>query len=523
MVRTWTFTDECGNSSSVSQTIVVDDTTPPTITCPQDIAIECDESTLPGNTGSLSAADNCDDTPVIDYTDQVTPGSCPHEYTIIRTWTATDECGNSSSCTQTIEVVDTTPPTIVCVNLAFPYESMLTDQVPTNAAELCAQGIEVYDNCTPDDELIVTVGDLVVINEGTDCETDPKTYSRSITVEDECGNVAECTQLIKIVCPSLITDSSLCTFDFDPKEGRQFRLRHHQVAPEEYRVTASNSGRFYYNVFYVGTPGSTVSVLIDVPFPFVTVGGNPIHVYGAFRLVEIDGFYCLDLESDCPDLNGNGEVSKDFTITTEGGNLSPSGAPIILLEDYPSMSATTWVSVEGQMPETGVMLVTIHLDYALKHTEGWMRLEDNLWGTVGSIPATIAECQTYEFSMDATGGDEPVTDTDSVQSVNLFMGGRKFGPKHMRGFAGLVQQDNGSPVAGARIIVYSPKKNTDQLGTVFTDSSGFYYLNTLTKYRKAEYEVEMTPYPDSDPSYKASEFIMVKPNGFGLVNFVLEP
>ncbi len=114
IARTWTATDDCGNSSSCVQTIDVVDTTPPVITCPSDITIECDESTDPSNTGSATATDACAAEATISNSDAIVPGSCPEEETITRTWTATDNCGNSSSCVQTIEVVDTTPPDIQC-------------------------------------------------------------------------------------------------------------------------------------------------------------------------------------------------------------------------------------------------------------------------------------------------------------------------------------------------------------------------------------------------------------------------
>ena len=37
-------------------------------------------------------------------------GACAQEYTIARTWTATDACGNTSTCLQTITIEDSTPP-----------------------------------------------------------------------------------------------------------------------------------------------------------------------------------------------------------------------------------------------------------------------------------------------------------------------------------------------------------------------------------------------------------------------------
>ncbi len=62
--------------------------------------------------GSVQATDNCDPAPSISFSDSSVAGACPQESTITRTWTATDCAGNSSSCDQTIELVDTTAPVI---------------------------------------------------------------------------------------------------------------------------------------------------------------------------------------------------------------------------------------------------------------------------------------------------------------------------------------------------------------------------------------------------------------------------
>src|SRR5690606_39453090 len=80
-----------------------------------DVTIEWDEDSSPANTGSSTATDNCDSAPVVDYTDNVIPSTvCPQEYTIERTWTATDACGNSSTCLQVITVDDSTAPVLAC-------------------------------------------------------------------------------------------------------------------------------------------------------------------------------------------------------------------------------------------------------------------------------------------------------------------------------------------------------------------------------------------------------------------------
>ena len=83
------------------------------------------------------------------------------------------------------------------------------------------------------------------------------------------------------------TDSALCYYDRQPEiPGQQFRLiftPDMQMWPT-YKLPASNPGQFYYNVFYVGTPGSTVNLNINIPYPFVTNGANPIQVHDGFSI-----------------------------------------------------------------------------------------------------------------------------------------------------------------------------------------------------------------------------------------------
>jgi hypothetical protein len=102
VTRTWTATDSCGNSSQKSQIINIADTTAPTISpLPGPSTIECPAT--PVFTTPM-ASDACDESPTLTHSDVTTPGSCPGAYSITRTWTATDACGNHSSASQTINV-----------------------------------------------------------------------------------------------------------------------------------------------------------------------------------------------------------------------------------------------------------------------------------------------------------------------------------------------------------------------------------------------------------------------------------
>src|SRR5206468_222937 len=112
ILRTWTATDACTNSASCVQTITVQDTNPPSITCPVDMTLDCPADTRTNVTGVATATDTCSSLS-ISYSD-VTNSGCGGSYTILRTWMATDACTNSASCVQAITVQDTNPPSITC-------------------------------------------------------------------------------------------------------------------------------------------------------------------------------------------------------------------------------------------------------------------------------------------------------------------------------------------------------------------------------------------------------------------------
>src|SRR5690606_26336229 len=105
----FTATDECGNTSTTTATFTIVDTTAPVFdSTPGDITVECDS--VPA-ADVLTATDSCSGVATVTYNGEVmTPGSCVGEYTLTRTWTASDACGNEDVHTQVITVVDTTTP-----------------------------------------------------------------------------------------------------------------------------------------------------------------------------------------------------------------------------------------------------------------------------------------------------------------------------------------------------------------------------------------------------------------------------
>jgi hypothetical protein len=97
--------------------VTVEDTTAPEIFCPVDVTAECtgnsgvdkNDPQLAAFFGGVSAIDICDS--AITITNDA-PNHIPLGDTVV-TFTATDAAGNSSSCSATITVVDTSAPTII--------------------------------------------------------------------------------------------------------------------------------------------------------------------------------------------------------------------------------------------------------------------------------------------------------------------------------------------------------------------------------------------------------------------------
>ena len=206
LTRTWTATDDCGNTATCTQTITVDDQTGPLLSCPADVTVDC-ASDVPAAatdyasfvTAGGTATDNCGGAVTITHLgDAISAQTCAHRYTITRTYQAEDECGNTSTCAQTITVDDQTAPVLS----GCPTPPTLTvdcaGDVPTT------QPVTALDNC--DGPVPVAFSEVV---SAQTC-ANRFTLTRTWTATDDCGNTATCTQTITVddqtaptfTCPS---------------------------------------------------------------------------------------------------------------------------------------------------------------------------------------------------------------------------------------------------------------------------------------------------------------------------------
>jgi hypothetical protein len=209
--RSWTARDRCGNSASADQVVVVTDSQGPVLLgVPADGSVECDAVPAPA---AVTAVDGCDPAPREDFAELRIDGPCPDTYTLHRTWTASDRCGNVVAATQVIEVVDTQPPVVTAsdelVACLWPpnhaFACIDRELLSPTLADACSEEVawELADclSSQPDDELGdgSTDEDCVVAADGQSAclraerqGLDPagRTYSLAARATDACGNVS---------------------------------------------------------------------------------------------------------------------------------------------------------------------------------------------------------------------------------------------------------------------------------------------------------------------------------------------
>jgi hypothetical protein len=202
ITRTYRITDGCGNSADISQNILINDNIAPVLSgVPANAIVGC--FNVPA-AATITATDNCDPAPILAFTEtstQTSDGSCTDfNYTITRTWTATDRCGNSAIGTQIITIENNIAPTI---------------QSPADITISCDESSDtsntgiptILNNCDPSPS--ITFSDNILAG----LCLNNYIIRRTFTVTDACGNSATTLQTITvrditpptIICPPNIT------------------------------------------------------------------------------------------------------------------------------------------------------------------------------------------------------------------------------------------------------------------------------------------------------------------------------
>jgi len=186
----FTAIDACSNTVQTTATFTIVDSSEPVFNNPPgDITVDCGTN-IPAITPAVD--DLCDNTVAVVLAENITNGNCVDNYTIQRTWTATDACNNSAVHTQIITVQDTTRPVMSNVPLDL---DLACDETPPAPPIIIAT-----DNCDPN----VTVSFAETSTSSvTDCSS-PYVITRTWESIDRCGNVAVAQQIITFMGDDLV-------------------------------------------------------------------------------------------------------------------------------------------------------------------------------------------------------------------------------------------------------------------------------------------------------------------------------
>ncbi len=184
LTRTWTATDNCGNSKVTSQNITVSDiTVPKLVGVPPSITLNC-KDIIP-TAATVNVTDNCATNLTSQLNENITTERCTK--TIVRTWNATDACGNTTAATQIITIEDKDAPVPVVTPPA-------TITLACGAAVPVAPALMFKDRCT--ENVTVSYAEEVINSDNPNCSISK--IIRRWTAKDTCGNTTVVTQTVLI-------------------------------------------------------------------------------------------------------------------------------------------------------------------------------------------------------------------------------------------------------------------------------------------------------------------------------------
>lgn len=223
VIRTWFVFDYCTDETRVnSQIILVNDTTPPSITCPANVSFNTYTNSCVTQV-YLPQATASDDCSGVTITPNWAYGAGNGPFTAVPVgdymifYNAVDDCGNQSTCEITVSVIDDIPPTPICETQTF--VTLQPDGTALIFAETFDDGS--HDNCGIALFKASRNGDPFDNFVFVDCDDLGTPALVTLEVHDENGLTAQCTSTIivedevapEILCPADVNIG--CEDDYD--------------------------------------------------------------------------------------------------------------------------------------------------------------------------------------------------------------------------------------------------------------------------------------------------------------------
>ena len=190
---TWTSTDVHGLISTCNQSVTVVDNQNPVITCPSNITMPADPNTCSKNVSyTASASDNCGISTVV-Y--NPASGSSFNVGTSLVTVTATDIHGHTSTCTFSVTITESVPPTISC-----PADMYIN--ISSGCSTIVNYTVSFSDNCA---------GAVLTQTSGLPSGSSfpAGSTTNSFVATDASGNTSVCQFIVYVIPPGEIPNNGI--------------------------------------------------------------------------------------------------------------------------------------------------------------------------------------------------------------------------------------------------------------------------------------------------------------------------
>ena len=353
--RTWTATDACGNATSGVQYLTVKDVIAPVITCPGTVYA----TTTPGSCGAnvtlnATATDKCR-IPTITYSPA--SGSFFNTGTTLVTATATDSCGNSSTCNFYVVVSDNEVPVVTC----SPDTLILTTNgtVSNTVNDMATASDNCYVNSFYASKTYFTTADV-----GNNVIT--------VTASDAYSNTSTCQSNVYVIEPAPVALCKNATLYLDAAGSAT--LTASDIDNGSYSLVGI-SGRTVtqtaFNCSHVGT--NTVTLVVENSFgskdsctATVAVIDNiaPVALAqnvtvsldasgnGSTTAAAVDngssdacGVASLALSKTAFDCSNVGAYTVTLTVTDNNGNVSSTAATVTVVDNVAPIALAQNVTV----------------------------------------------------------------------------------------------------------------------------------------------------------------------------------
>jgi large repetitive protein len=333
------------NTTTCSQTIIINDTTAPTITISAtDLTVECDGS---GNVaelnawlaanGGASASDSCSS---VTWSNDFTSVSaaCGATGSVTVTFTATDDCGNTESTSATFTIQDTTAPTITISATDLTVECDGSGNVAQLNAWLAANGgASASDSCSA----VTWSNDFTSVSAACGATG---SVTVTFTATDDCGNTESTSATFTIqdtTAPTITISATDLTVECDGS-GNVAQLNAWLAANGGASASDSCSSVTWSNDFTSVSAACGATGSVTVTFTATDDCGNTESTSATFTIQDTTAptitISATDLTVEC-DGSGNVAELNAWLAANGGASASDSCSSVTWSNDFTSVSA----------------------------------------------------------------------------------------------------------------------------------------------------------------------------------------